>query len=78
MFGTKIKKFSSLVVVMYLLTACVPPPHLEDSENQPGSQSHKGCKYIQRNLTVRWQNRTYWCIPDNKPKPSTPVKLSQQ
>ncbi|MBS9781832.1 MAG: hypothetical protein KGV56_04990 [Gammaproteobacteria bacterium] len=29
------------------------------------SKQHYGCKYIQRNLTVFWDQRSYWCVPNN-------------
>ncbi len=29
------------------------------------SKRHYGCKYIQRNLTVFWDQRSYWCVPNN-------------
>lgn len=31
--------------------------------NQPSNPS-RDCNWRERDLTVSWGNRTYWCIPD--------------
>lgn len=44
--------------VMAVLAGCVAPTSLDGSK--------KDCEYIQRDLTVSWFDRSYWCVPGAK------------
>ncbi len=36
-----------------------------DKTNYSVTKQHYDCKHIQRNLTVSWEQRSYWCVPNN-------------
>lgn len=65
MFCTK----NSIVLVFastLLLGGCATPKAAETTTDSTVevSKKHSGCKFIQRNLTVGWHQRTYWCVPN--------------
>lgn len=31
-------------------------------------QGQETCPFVQRNLTIKWQQRTYWCVPSQQPQ----------
>ncbi len=46
--------------ISLLMTGCaVIPTQHSDVVAQPTKQ----CRFIERNLTKKWDNRSYWCIP---------------
>lgn len=52
-----------LLAVSTLLSAC---------NSLSGGQADSGCRYRERDLTVGWYSRSYWCIPDGStPQPVT-------
>lgn len=55
------KTFLLPLVFACLLTACT---------SLPGSRADGGCQYRERDLTVSWFSRSYWCVPDGRaPRP---------
>jgi len=44
-----------LLAVSVLLSACT---------SLSGSRADGGCQYRERDLTVNWFSRSYWCVPD--------------
>lgn len=49
-------KFSALVLFACLLTACAGDH----------SSTADTCTYRERDLTVAYEQRTYWCIPGDR------------
>ena len=47
-------KFSVLILLVCLLTACA------------SRGNHDTCTYRERDLTVAYDQRTYWCIPGDR------------
>ncbi len=46
--------------ISLLMTGCAAiPTQKSDVVAQPTKQ----CRFIERNLTVKWGKRSYWCIP---------------
>lgn len=58
-----------LVSLLSLLTGCVwhQAPHSQDN-TAPLKANQPSCQFIERNLTVAWEARSYWCVP-TKPQP---------
>ena len=36
----------------------------------PDAPAHEGCRYLERDLTVPWAQRAYWCRPDRPREPA--------
>lgn len=66
----------AIILVCLSLTACAsfqPQKHevdetiyvesAETADEITFSDSSRPCKFIERNLTVRWADRSYWCVP---------------
>lgn len=51
------KTFLLPLAAACLLTACT---------GLSGSRADSGCQYRERDLTVNWYARSYWCIPDGR------------
>lgn len=47
----------TLLLLATMLGACTT------TQTQLSTKDKNGCQYIERNLTVEWPQRTYWCVP---------------
>lgn len=45
-------------------------------EKNVESEMDAECKYIQRNLTVKWNQRSYWCVPKRLDTSVTPTSVT--
>ena len=52
------KTFLLPLVFACLLSACT---------SLSGNRADGGCQYRERDLTVNWYERSYWCVPDGTP-----------
>ena len=62
------KKYLLPLVCTCLLTAC---------SSLAGSHAGGGCQYRERDLTVHWFSRSYWCVPDGRLPASSSSKQQQ-
>lgn len=51
----------SCVLSLTLLTGCVTPVAQQGTTEV--APINNTCRFIERNLTEVWDNRSYWCIP---------------
>lgn len=49
-------------VLLPLVFACL----LSACTSLSGSRTDGGCQYRERDLTVNWYSRSYWCVPDGR------------
>lgn len=54
-------RFLCCISVLCLLAAC---------SSAPSADPRHACTYRQRDLTVSWYERSYWCTPDAAPLPA--------
>ena len=55
------KTFLLPLVFACLLSACT---------SLSGNRADGGCQYRERDLTVNWYSRSYWCVPNGRaPQP---------
>lgn len=33
---------------------------------QPDTNNYKMCRYVERDLTAIWAERSYWCLPSSR------------
>ncbi len=54
----------ALIALSLLLGCASTQPVVTSTPNTEVSpKAKKACQYLQRDLTVAWQQRSYWCIP---------------
>ncbi len=59
-----------LFAILWVAGCALPP----DSSNNPV----KTCKYVERDLTATWEQRSYWCLPYKKQKQNKRIDLSKE
>ncbi len=64
-----IKQLIIPISVAVLLIGCTTTQHpsgVDSTDARPVTTNKKrsDCKYVQRNLTLGWYERSYWCIPN--------------
>ncbi len=59
-------------IITIVLAGCVTSQQNQSKQTNQSdgmtnviSKKRDDCKYIQRNLTVGWEQRSYWCVPNN-------------
>ncbi len=64
MFNSHPVKFLAKMVVFIMtisLSGCAFDKPLHQSKD---SNNQSSCRFIERNLTVAWDKRSYWCVPE--------------